>query len=394
MTAQVGVQKSEEGEEQGHATSDKNTFPKEVVQDCPVRVSGSLSEILQLEKEVEQQQQQQQSKDDSMSTTVFPRYRDKIQVFDFDQFSVSLPKELVFSTDQNNEDCDDCNKSQPSNTCTVSLRQVMEQLKPKIEIDKYHDPCDTIRDDDDDNDENKSKVNGFYDDDDDWGEDIEDEHEVAMLHLHDMFLPIVQEIIRDHDFFASALKHHPNKDSADDRIRIRKYAKPNYRSSTSHYASYLHNDAWFTDDDDDDDDDEVTVGMVNIWFVLNSMPPSNTLVFWETASSTTRQSHMLHARSTTARDGVVVYDRNMAWGRFYIFVAGQRRRSSSSTKPEVRDDNDDHQRVLLHGAMNVPSVKQNDQCNNNVDDDNEDDANVRRSVEMRYTLHVPKERIK
>jgi len=323
LIGQVGVQ-AEEGEEE--TTHPASSHKKGGVQECPVIVRGNLSEILQAEK-VQQESSEEES--NKATTTMVPRYRDKVQVFDFHDFSVTVSRgEFSDHDDDDNNNDDDA--SPPSHVATVSLRQVMEHLKPKIEADNNADDSALLKDEENDNKYYQNNNCGADDDDDDWGTEEEDEQESALLRLHDVFLPIVRQILRDHAFFASALGDWDDNNNS--IIRIQKYARPNYRSATSHYAMYLHNDAWFTDDTSEDDDTqheeeeerEVTVGMVNIWFVLNDAPPSNTLVFWETAVSQTRPSHMLHARPAATRHKVVAYDCHMAWGRFYIFVAGQR----------------------------------------------------------------------
>ena len=111
--------------------------------------------------------------------------------------------------------------------------------------------------------------------------------------------------------------------------------------------------------------------MVNVWFVLNDYPPDNTLVFLETEASKTVQSHMLHVTPNHIRDKTVVHDQSMKWGSFYLFVAGQLMTS---------------ERVLLHGALTLPDTLTNEASDTGR-------LNMRRSVEMRYTVHVPMETI-
>ena len=100
-----------------------------------------------------------------------------------------------------------------------------------------------------------------------------------------------------------------------------------------------------------------------MWFVLNETSNvDNTLVFLETTADNVIQSHMLHISPSQVDNQTVVYADNMRWGKFYLFVAGQ-----------VNTE----ERVLLHGAMNLPTSEQ---------DNNPPEA--RRSVEMRYTIHA------
>lgn len=283
------------------------------------------------------------------------RYTDKVQVFDFDQFQVKVANE---------------NEVVPTR---VPLREWMEQVKRKIE-----DNQDCVGQEDDTSDEA-----GKNDDND--SDDEVDVRAQSLLALHDAFVPVVQEILQgNYQFYQSALQNVNRKE-----IRVDKYARPNYRSAANQYAQYLHNDAWISaqeqqDDDDDQQDCYYDIAMVNIWFVLNPQPPTNSLVFYECDARHTKQSHMLHAQVPHTAKQTVWYDATMSWGRFYLFVAGQV---------------DTADRVLLHGAMEVAASRQQgedaapgrkEDTTTTLQRQQQQDKEVRRSIEMRYMLRVPK----
>lgn len=240
------------------------------------------------------------------------------------------------------------------------LNEWMEQIKPEIE------------------ETNDESVDGDEDDGDVDDEDYyEDRGEKALSRLHDEFLPIVKDILRQNPNLYTHGMVEDERDLGRD-FHLKKYARPNHRTATSHYASYLHNDAWIPWDKDGDNDTStsstVKVAMMNVWFVLNDQPPSNSLVFWETAADNTVQSHMLHAKPSDVEHSTVVYDKTMQWGRFYLFVAGQLNTSK---------------RVLLHGAMDVPSSTETTVASEaNTPPPSRHNDVVRRSVEMRYTVHL------
>ena len=388
VSGTIGVQN---GDDEPHYGQTK------VVQQ-PVQVTGDLCQILQHEEE-------------SSSSSASPptrvrrrrrrRYGDKVQVFTFDQFMVHENENEDEAADNKNnsssnyhdtttttssgDDGDDDDLTTTTNNNNegnykrnvVSLRQVMERLRPQIENEPPY-----LEEENDDYDEGD--------------EDDDDPRERALLYLHDVLVPVVREILQDHELYASQLARASSSSSSQNKsnssICIRRYAKPTYRNDPSHYANYLHNDAWWKKNDDDvdhdnDDDDTAApppLAMVNLWLVLNDVPPSNTLVFWETnlPSRNVRPSHMLHATATTTctstntddggdDDGVVVvYDRHMAWGRLYAFVAGQRQCAATTTKQQQQMQ----QSVLLHGAMEVGGGG--------------DQGEIRRSVELRYTVHL------
>ncbi|CAB9519507.1 expressed unknown protein [Seminavis robusta] len=301
---QVGVQLQVETE---------NGQSKTTVEECPVYVVGNLRDLGTQNKDV----------------------HEKVQVFDFEDFSMT-------DHETGNE---------------ISLREHMEQVKPRLEATDDDDQKDCC--DDPDGTATTSPQQDDDDDDDNWdyvsSEDIREE---TLRGLHDVFLPIVRQVlVEQHDkyqFYKSGLKQYHQQDY---RLKIKKYAKPSLRNASDQYANYLHNDAWIVAGDNND---VPPIAMINVWFVLNDTPPDNTLVFLETTASKTLQSHMLHATAAQIRNETVVYDESCrTWGSFYLFVAGQRNVS---------------ERVLLHGAMNV----------NNT---NNSTGVVRRSVEMRYTVH-------
>ena len=306
------------------------------VEDCPVYVDGTLGH----------------------NDNKHCRYRDKVQVFRFDQFTTTSVEQSKKKKKEEEGNENACCK-------TISLKEWMDQVKGEIEADE-----------DDEDDETNESQEEEHDDD----NTFLSRRERVLADLHDRFIPIVREILACHQLYASAW--HTAYDDENDDIVIRKFARPNYRQANDQYANYLHNDAWISADDDDD---TTKIAMVNIWFVLNERPPRNTLVFWETDATRTRQSHMLHAapcrNDETTTTLTVVHDATLAWGRFYVFVAGQRNTVD---------------RVLLHGAMNVgasPSSAvaaepESGSTDTTTNVHNEDE--VRRSVEMRYTLHIPK----
>ena len=191
-------------------------------------------------------------------------------------------------------------------------------------------------------------------------------NEKALLELHEIFLPIVDEIIAERGLYSKELLG---------VVPILKMTgAAQMRHASDQYACYLHNDIWLSsrncDDKNQDKERQLQqTAMINVWFVLNDVPPTNQLVFFETVASNTSQSHMLHGSADEVEGNTIIYDDKMSWGRFYVFVSGQE---------ETCD------RVLLHGAMNVHSkvellVKGEKAANPDI---------VRRSVEMRYSVLV------
>jgi hypothetical protein len=263
-----------------------------------------------------------------------PANTDTVHVYTFDQFIVKSADDSV------NVNLNDC-ETQEESSCSLlgqdlSLSKWMQRVKPLVEAGDSGDE-----------------------------DEIYSLSERTLMKLHDLFIPIVRQAILEHGFYASGLI-----DYNLENLQIKKYAKPNYRKATDQYAQYLHNDAWIacTTEDEANNEAPATVAMVNVWFVLNDRPHSNTLVFWETNSvDTVRASHMLHAHPVHTRHQTVAYDGDMAWGRFYVFVAGQRQ--------------DTLAKLLLHGALSLSK---------DVSNDSNEYEKIRRSVEMRYLLHAPK----
>jgi hypothetical protein len=302
---------------------DQNKDGSTTVEECPVQFVGSLAHRACgncFDGDVDD--------NNSIDNNRCCRYHDKVQVFRFDQFQV-----VNVNHDVNNHNV----------TSKICLKDYMDQIKSKLRvIEQNQDEHDNVLDDDD-----KEEENAYL-----------DPQDRILAAMHDAFLPIVQDILDQHGFFTSLTHNHSN-------IQIQKYSRPNYRQVDNQYANYLHNDTWIQSLDPDNDDSNQRLAMVNIWFVLNNTPPSNTLVFLETLAGHTRQSHMLHASMEHCRDQRVHYDADMAWGRFYLFVSGQ-----------MTTENSD-QRVLLHGAATVPQEGASSLLR----------GEVRQSIEMRYTLH-------
>ena len=308
------------------------------VEECAVCVAGDLGERVK-------------------KTSGTDRYSDKVQVFHFEQFMCPCSDSI---------DTDATKEEQGS----FNLKRYMDHIKPLLDAETNYSDTQS-HDDDHDND----------DDEDTWDElctSSEDIREQTLLKLHEIFLPIVTQILINQDryrFYSSGL-HKFLKDNAGSHdlsssIRIKKYAKPNLRNTNTHYANYLHNDVWITQDDFHETG---KVAMVNVWFLLNESPPNNTLVFLETLASNTIPSHMLHASPAQIQDQTVLYDKNMKWGSFYLFVAGQL---------------DTCERVLLHGAMDLTEPqKQEEDVSAATCPMNLATTHVRRSVEMRYTVHI------
>lgn len=207
-----------------------------------------------------------------------------------------------------------------------------------------------------------------YSSDEDDDDCIESFEQSLLKDLHQRFLPIVEETIEQYGLYSSTLKQYQEQvDNESGKHSNASYSLcrsglPQVRDAEDQYAGYLHNDMWVVEDDDDDD--APILAMLNVWFVLNEAPPSNSLVFLETSAKDTSQSHMLHGiYQQVHKKKTVVHDENMCWGRFYVFVAGQRKVNDSD-------------RVLLHGAMDLPQK-------------NKLQA-TRRSVEMRYKVILNK----
>ena len=182
---------------------------------------------------------------------------------------------------------------------------------------------------------------------------IEQSDPAALDAMHQRFVPVVEEIITERGLYRSELSQ--------TRIHVCRYAKPTIRGASSTYAGYLHNDAWI-------DSEASSVAMVNVWFVLNEIPPRNHLVFYEASASKVhrewgaKQAHMVHGLYEDVLRKPVVFDERMCWGKFYCFVSGQR------TTVE---------RVLLHGAMDIPLLPESVGLLA---------APARRSAEMRFTI--------
>ena len=423
---------------------------------CPVHVTGDLVAILQHEEEQQQQQQQQEQQHATTTTSSsrdnnnnqpqhhhhHPRYRDKVQVFDFESFRVpitaTLRKQQTSDDEAEDDDDDDDDENddrhkvvsfllqssqdhhsnddtvnddahhhqsqdEESSSSLVSLRHIMNQLQPFL--------CGNDNDNDDDLlDENYEPLH-------------KDRlrRDQILTYLHDLFQFVVETVVQQqaetYQLYASVLgqpqhcrrhnphHHHATQHTRTNTIAIRKYAVPNYRSASDQYAMYLHNDAYWTTtttrtENNKDDESPPPVAMINIWLALNdemAPRPQNTLVFWETSRRRhTRQSHMLHALLPDActqsqsqsqlqqQRPLLVYDRTaLYWGRFYMFVAGQR--GDDDDDGNNNNNNDDDDRVLLHGAMDLPGLSSSLASN----DDNKSDVptSVRRSIELRYTLH-------
>jgi hypothetical protein len=165
----------------------------------------------------------------------------------------------------------------------------------------------------------------------------------ALSAVHMAFRPIVEKYLRN----GLDVK----LDS--DQWHVARYAEPTVRGGKKTYAEYMHNDAWY--------DEDGALAMVNVWFVLNDIPPRNQLVFCACDAADaipSASAHMLHA--SIATDEVACEE--ICWGRFHIFASGQRNTS---------------QRVLLHGAADVPWI---------------DPGEDRRSCELRYTIQTTPER--
>ena len=170
---------------------------------------------------------------------------------------------------------------------------------------------------------------------------IEDGDAAALAAAHLAFRPIVEQYLRDGTL------------ELGDTWHVARYAEPTVRGGKKTYAEYLHNDAWY--------DDDGALAMINVWLILNETPPRNQLVFCACDAADAIPSasgHMLHAGVST--DEVVC--EAMSWGRFYVFVSGQRKTA---------------RRVLLHGAADVPWI--------------EDSGEDRRSCELRYTIQATPE---
>ena len=280
---------------------------------------------------------------------------DMFQAFDFEQFTIDR---LTLSNNITDND-----GSKEILEPPMSLREWMERVKPMIETEN------------DDQDE----------------EDLYSVSERTLLQLHALFIPIVRKIFQEHGFYKYGLRTYTtgtNETSKNPLVLLphdlilQKYARPNYRKAADQYAQYLHNDAWF-DENDYADSEYSPVAMVNVWFILNETPPRNTLVFRETTADQVRTSHMLHAHPVHTRNQAVVYDKDMAWGRFYVFIAGQRADLAPTTSKgddSVDATTSSSSPVLLHGALTLPGDK------SDVSQTDE----IRRSVEMRYMLHAPK----
>ena len=172
---------------------------------------------------------------------------------------------------------------------------------------------------------------------------IENGEPAALAAAHLAFGPIVERYLRDGTLNVEL----------GDTWHVARYAEPTVRGGKKTYAEYLHNDAWY--------DDDGALSMINVWLILNEAPPRNQLVFCACGAADAIPSpseHMLHAGVATDE----VACEAMSWGRFYIFVSGQRQ-----TAP----------RVLLHGAADVPWI---------------DAGEDRRSCELRYTIQATPER--
>jgi hypothetical protein len=331
------------------------------VEKCEVRVAGDLRELAKQD-------------DDRNTKTRTSTSSDMVQVFHFDQFTCPC---------RDNENESDSEDGTCTCTCTsCNLMDYMEQIKPLLESDTRS--C-CFSDMDSTEDSNEIQEDLAWDDCSigyatsctPTSISREDMREQVLLRLHDVFLPIVRQIIvtdqHRYRFYRSGLSQycHAETNTQGSSLRIQKYAKPNLRNTDTHYANYLHNDAWITRDDYQETG---KVAMINVWFVLNDIPPNNTLVFFETAASNTLASHMLHASPAQVYHQTVFHDEQMSWGSFYLFVAGQL---------------DTSQRVLLHGAMELPSLPNEFPPADAMTPTASTTTNrVRQSVEMRYTVHT------
>ena len=174
---------------------------------------------------------------------------------------------------------------------------------------------------------------------------IENGEPAALAAAHLAFGPIVERLLRDGTLNVEL----------GDTWHVARYAEPTVRGGKKTYAEYLHNDAWY--------DDDAPLAMVNVWLILNDSdaPPRNQLVFTAVDADEAIPSpseHMLHAGVSTDE----VACEAMSWGRFYVFVSGQRKTA---------------RHVLLHGAADVPWI--------------EDSGEDRRSCELRYTIQATPE---
>ena len=200
---------------------------------------------------------------------------------------------------------------------------------------------------------------------------IEKRHEPTLKELHETFRSIVQDILSRKKLYHSVLGEAVllNERGQGDRPHnVGLYATPNVRLGRGRYANFLHSDAIFpgnsgnsinTSATSSSAKNNTTVAMINVWIVLNDVPPSNQLMFYETFLERTRQTHQLHGQYDHVQGETLIYDQDMCWGSFYCFVSGQAKCDSAASRS-----------VFLHGAVDIPGA-----------------GNIpRKSVELRYVV--------